>query len=141
MGKFLVCLFLGILSSATATTTSELHRFAGTWRGQFKGKTIVTVKLIEHDGKLTGTCIHTTSLEKNEKGELTRVGEAQTEDRILEATMNDSGLLLSIADNGDAQQPLKCVIRLTGKDEGELQIVGSADDKWNPWKIKRVAGS
>jgi len=117
----------------------DFHSFEGTWRGQFQGKTFITLKLIEHDGKLTGTCVHTTSLEKNSKGELTHVGENQTEDRILEARLKDSTLLISIADNGNAQQPMQCVVRLTGKNEGELQIVSASTDEWKPWRIARTA--
>ena len=108
----------------------DFHSFVGTWR--------ITLKMIEHDGKLTGTCVHTTSLEKNSKGELTHVGETQTEDPILEARLKDSALLISISDNGDAQQPMQCVVLLTGKNEGELQIVSSSE--WKPWRIVRTTG-
>jgi hypothetical protein len=79
-------------------------------------------------------------LEKNSKGELTRVAETQTVDSIIEARLKDSGLLISIADNGDAQQPMQCVVRLTGKNEGELQIVSSGADEWKPWRIVRTSG-
>ena len=122
-----------------AATGPDFHSFAGTWRGRFKGKTFITLKLIDRDGKLAGTCVHTTSLEKNSKGELTQVGETQTEDPIVEARLKDSGLLISIADNGNVQQPLQCVVRLTGKNEGELQIVAPGEAEWKPWKIERTA--
>jgi len=135
----LVALFFSLLVGAAATGP-DFHSFAGTWRGQFKGKTFITLKLIEHDGKLAGTCVHTTSLEKNSKGELTQIGETQTEDPIVEARLKDSGLLISIADNGNAQQPMQCVVRLTGKNEGELQIVSPGAVEWKPWKIERTAG-
>jgi hypothetical protein len=134
--------FVGLCFSvlaAFAATRPGFHSFAGTWRGQFQGKTFITLKLIEHDGKLTGTCVHTTSLEKNAKGELTHVADTQTEDPILEARLQ-SGLLLSIADNGDAQRPLQCVVRLTGKNEGELQIVSPSAGEWKPWRIVRTTG-
>jgi len=124
---------------AFAATGPGLHSFAGTWRGQFQGKTFITLKLIEHDGKLGGTCVHTTSLEKNSKGALTHVGETQTVDPILEARLKDSALLISIADNGNSQQPMQCVVRLTGKNEGELQIVSSGLDEWKPWRIVRTS--
>jgi hypothetical protein len=141
--RFLVTSCLVALSFSllvtSAATGPDFRSFAGTWRGQFKGKTFVTLKLIEHDGKLAGTCVHTTRLEKNLKGELTHVGETQTEDPILEARLKDSRLLISIADNGNVQQPLQCVVRLTGKNEGELQIVSPGDAEWKPWKIKRTA--
>ena len=133
----LVALCFGVL--VTFAGGPDFHSFEGTWRGQFQGKTFITLKLIEHDGKLTGTCVHTTSLEKNSKGELTHVGENQTEDRILEARLKDSTLLISIADNGNAQQPMQCVVRLTGKNEGELQIVSASTDEWKPWRIARTA--
>ena len=136
----LVALFFSLLVSSAATAP-DFRSFAGTWRGQFKGKTFITLKLIEHDGKLTGTCVHTTSLEKNSKGELTHVAETQTEDPILEAHLKESELQISIADNGDAQQPMQCVLRLTGKNEGELQIVSPGDAEWAPWKIERTASN
>ena len=134
----LVALCFGVLVAFAAG--SDPHSFAGTWRGQFQGKTFITLKLIEHDGKLTGTCVHTTSLEKNSKGELTHVGENQTEDPILEARLKDSALLISIADDGNAQQPMQCVVRLTGKNEGALQIVSPSADEWKPWRIVRTPG-
>ena len=133
---WLVALCFSVLVAFAAGP--DFHSFAGTWRGQFQGKTFITLTLIEHDGRLTGTCVHTTSLEKNSKGELTHVGEAQTEDPILEARLKDSALLISIADNGDAQQPMQCAVRLTGKNEGELQIVSSSE--WKPWRIVRTTG-
>jgi len=52
--------------------------------------------------------------------------------------LKDSALLISISDNGDAQQPMQCVVLLTGKNEGELQIVSSSE--WKPWRIVRTTG-
>lgn len=135
----LVVLFFTLLL-ALAATGLDFHSFAGTWRGQFQGKTFITLKLIEHDGKLGGTCVHTTSLEKNSKGELTHVAETQTEDPIVEARLKGSALSISIADNGDVQQPMQCVVRLTGKNEAELQIVSTGAVEWKPWKIVRTPG-
>jgi hypothetical protein len=125
---------------AFASPGPDFHSFAGTWRGQFQGKTFIKLTLIEHDGKLGGTCIRTTSLEQNSKGELTHVGETQTEDPILEARLKDSALLISVADNGNAREPLQCVVRLTGKNEGELQIVSPSAVEWKPWRIVRTTG-
>ena len=125
--------------AAFAATRPDFHSFVGTWQGKFQGKTFVTLKLIERDGKLTGTCVHTTRLEKNAKGELTHVADTQTEDPILEARL-ESGLLISIADNGNAQEPMQCVVRLTGKNEGELQIVSPSAVEWKPWRIVRTTG-
>lgn len=136
--SWLVALFFGLVV-ASVVAGPDLRSFAGIWQGQFNGKTFVALKLIEHDGKLTGTCVHTTSLEKNSKGELTHVAETQTEDPILEAQLKESELQISIADNGNAQEPMQCVLRLTGKNEGELQIVSSDAGDWKPWKIKRAA--
>ena len=133
----LVALFFGLLI-ATAVAGPDLHSFAGTWQGQFDGKTFITLKLIESDGKLTGTCVHTTGLEKNSKGELTHVEETQTEDPIVEAHLKESQLQISIADNGNAREPMQCVLRLTGKNGAELQIVSPGADEWKPWKIKRT---
>lgn len=134
----LVALFFGLLV-VSVVAGPDLHRFAGTWQGQFNGKSFVTLKLIEHDGKLTGTCVHTTGLDKNERGELTHVAEAQTEDPILEAQLKESELQISIAENGNAQHPMHCALRLTGKNEGELQIVPPSSNEWKPWKVKRAA--
>lgn len=135
----LVALFFRLLLGTSAVAGPDLHSFAGTWQGQFDGKTFITLKLIEHDGKLTGTCVHTTSLEKNARGELTHVEETQTEDSILETHLKGSELQISIPDNGNAREPMQCVLRLTGKNEGELQIVSSGADEWKPWKVKRTA--
>lgn len=133
-----VALFFGLLLGASAVAGPDLRSFAGTWQGQFDGKTFVTLKLIEHEGKLTGTCVHTTSLEKNARGELTNVAETQTEDSIVEAHLKGSELQISIADNGNAREPMQCALRLTGKNEGELQIVSDDAVAWKPWKVKRT---
>ena len=100
----LVALCFGVLVAFAAGP--DFHSFAGTWRGQFQGKTFITLKLIEHDGKLTGTCVHTTSLEKNSKGELTHVGENQTEEPKNEARLNDYSLHINNADKFNAKQPM-----------------------------------
>lgn len=85
---------------ASAVAGPDLHSFAGTWQGQFNGKTFVTLKLIERDLKIDGYVRSHDGPGENARGELTHVDETQTEDPIVEAHLKESELQISIADNG-----------------------------------------
>jgi hypothetical protein len=137
-GCLAVCLFFGSLANS-AYIVPDLHSFVGIWHGQFRGTTFVTLKLKEQDRKLVGTCLHTIRIERNSKGELIRVSETNTEDQVLATHIEEARLILLIADNGNEREPLKCAIRLTGKDAGELQVISSDGVAWKPWKVQRTS--
>jgi hypothetical protein len=122
----------------SASVPANLTDFAGGWRGQFQGRTFVHLNLKMVGDKLTGTCTHTVTIEKNSAGELTRVDEKQTDDQILEVRSEGKKLLLKIADNGDAQNAMECVFWLTSKSQGNLQVLGSDGGTWKPWKLERA---
>jgi len=138
------CLTLPLLSvqiAQSASLRTNLEEFAGVWQGEFKGHTFITLTLKIEAGKLVGTCIHTTSLEKNSAGELTRVDEKNSTDRILDSRLDGNKLVLKIADNGDEQNTMECAFWLTSRNRGELEVVAPDDDKWKPWKMLRTSSA
>jgi beta-lactamase regulating signal transducer with metallopeptidase domain len=136
------CLTLPLLSVQIANSASlptNLQEFAGSWQGEFKGHIFIILNLKIEAGKLVGTCIHTINLEKNSIGELTRVDEKSSTDRILGSRLDGNKLVLKIADNGDEQNTMECAFWLTSRNRGELEIVAPDDDKWKPWKLVRTS--
>jgi len=130
---------LSVRVANAASVPTNLTDFAGSWRGQFKGRTFILLNLKMSGNKLTGTCIHTVSIEKNSAGELTHVDEKNTEDQILDVRLDGNKLFLKIADNGDAQNAMECAFWLTSKDQGNLQVLGSDSGTWKPWKLARTS--
>jgi beta-lactamase regulating signal transducer with metallopeptidase domain len=136
------CLTLPSLSVQIANSANlpmNLQEFAGSWQGEFKGHIFITFNLKIEAGKLVGTCTHTISLEKNSTGELTRVDEKSSTDRILDSRLDANKLVLKIADNGDEQNAMECAFWLTSRNRGELEVVAPDDDKWKPWKLVRTS--
>jgi len=136
------CLTLPLLSVQIANSASlptNLQDFAGSWQGEFKGHIFITLNLKIEAGKLVGTCTHTISLEKNSVGELTRVDEKSSTDRILDSRLDGNKLVLKIADNGDEQNTMECAFWLSSRNRGELEVVAPDDDKWKPWKLVRTS--
>ena len=130
---------LSVSVANSASVATSLTDFAGSWRGQFKGRTFILLNLKVSGDKLTGTCTHTVSIEKNSAGELTHVDAKNTEDQILDVRLDGNKLFLKIADNGDAQNAMECEFWLTSKDYGNLQVLGSDSGTWKPWKLVRTS--
>jgi beta-lactamase regulating signal transducer with metallopeptidase domain len=124
--------------ASSASLPTNLTDFGGSWRGQFRGRTFVLLNLHVIGDKLTGTCTHTISIERNSAGELTHVDEKNTEDQIVEVRLDGNRLFLKIADNGDAQNAMECAFWLTSKDQAALQVLSSNGGTWKPWKLART---
>jgi len=120
---------LSVQIANSANLPTNLQEFAGSWQGEFKGHVFITLNLKIDADKLVGTCI----------GELTRVDEKSSTDRILDSRLDESKLDLKIADNGDEQNAMKCALWLTSRNRGELEVVASDNDKWKRWKLVRTS--
>lgn len=139
VGGAIIVPLLAVQVANSASVPMNLTDFAGGWRGQFKGRTFVLLNLKMSGDKLTGTCTHTISIEKNSAGELTHVDEKKTEDQILEVRLDGKKLFLKIADNGDAQNAMECAFWLTSRDQAALQVLSSDSKEWKPWKMTRTS--
>ena len=76
----------------------------------------------EDRGKLTGTCMHTASLAEDDEGRLTRVEEKQVLDKIVDAQVPGTNVVLSIGDEGDPRNPAKFELKLTEPDFGWVVV-------------------
>jgi hypothetical protein len=138
LGGVIIAPLFSMQLASSASLPTDLKDFSGTWQGEFRGHTFVLLNLRLSGNKLMGTCIHTVTIEKNSAGELTRVGDRNTEDQILDAHQDGRKLLLKIADNGNAQNAMQCAFWLTSKNEAALQVLSSDSSEWKPWKMTRT---
>lgn len=122
--------------------TANLRAFVGTWTAQFQGKSFVTLVMKESGGKLTGTCLHTVSMAEDDQGRLTRVEEKQVQDKIVDAQVSGTNVVLSIGEEGDPRDPAKFELRLSGSGAAEMRPVHHPENKittqW--WKLNRTSG-
>jgi len=121
---------------------ADLKPFVGTWTAQFQGKTFVTLTMKEDRGKLTGTCLHSVSLAEDDQGRITRVEEEQVLDKIVDAQVSGTNVVLSIGDEGDPRNPAAFELKLTGPGTVEMRPVHHAENRittqW--WKLSRTSG-
>ncbi len=122
------------------STGADLQQFVGTWHALFKGKTFLTVKLEQQQGKLTGTVSHA-DLQVGKDGELTSAEAHEGSDPIVEAKLT-GGVLLITTKEEDSQDTIQCEMKLTGTDQGELRVLAPPDVPTpKPWKLERAKGS
>jgi hypothetical protein len=122
------------------STEAELQQFVGTWHAQFKGKTFLTIKLEQQQGKLTGTVSHA-DLQVGKDGELTSAEEHEGSDPIVEAKLT-GGVLLITTKEETSQDTIQCEMKLTGTDQAELRVLAPPDVPTpKPWKLERAKGS
>jgi Zn-dependent protease with chaperone function len=121
---------------------ANLKAFIGVWTARFQGKTFVTLTMKDDEGKLTGTCMHTVSMAEDDKGQLTRVEEKQILDKILNAQISGTNVVLSIGDGENPRNIAKFEIRLTRSTDAEMRPVHHLENKittqW--WKLGRSSG-
>src|SRR5882757_8032182 len=84
-----------LFQQASALDTTDPGKgFIGTWQAQFQGKTFVTIKLEEQNGKLTGTISHS-QIQLDNQGELTSAEAQDGEDSFTEAKLSEKVLHLT----------------------------------------------
>ena len=121
-------------------TEAELQQFVGTWHALFKGKTFLTIKLEQQQGKLAGTVSHA-DMQVGKDGELTSAEEQEGSDPIVEAKLTGGALLITTKE-GTSEETIQCEMKLTGTDQGELRILAPPDVPTpKPWKLERAKGS
>lgn len=138
LGSILSVVLFG-QTAPSATLAPDLQRFVGTWQGQFKGKTFMTIKLGEQSARLSGTVIHTTNIAFDDSGNILGVDITNTEDRVIEAHTIHGKLILKITDNGDQRNPVQCELALSGKDRGIFRMVVAPPKQLKPWNVERIS--
>ena len=102
----------------------------------------MTLNIKEDGGNLTGTCMHTVSMAEDDQGQLTRVEDKQTLDKILHVQIFGTNAVLSIGESEDPQNVARFDIRLTGASAAEMRPVHHLENKittqW--WRLGRSSG-
>ena len=135
----LFCLWLQQLS---ALDTSDANQaFAGIWQAQFQGKTFVTIKLEDQNGKLSGS-ITNSQIQLDNQGELTSAEPQVGEDAFTEIKVSDKVLhLTSKSTNG--QDTTQYEMEINGTDQAELRFVGlpSGVTTPKPWTLHKAVAA
>ncbi len=126
-----------IQQASSLDTTDPNKAFIGTWQAQFQGKTFVTIKLEEQNGKLTGTISHS-QIQLDNQGEVTSAAPQDGEDSFTEATLSDKVLHLT-SKGANATDATQYEIELKGADQAELRFVGlpAGATVPKPWTLTR----
>ena len=140
----LIASSFSIQVARAGNTPADLQRFVGTWEGKFKDKTFVSLKLLAKDGKLYGT-VSRVNIQMTPSGILTDASALAGEDAISEAAPDGTVLHLNtkakghvVTTAGDFEESIQFDLRLTGRDQAELQIAGApAGMVPAPWKLER----
>ena len=131
----LSCLLIQQLSALD--TTDPNKAFVGAWQAQFQGKTFVTIKLEEQNGKLTGTISHS-RIQLDNQGELTSAEPQDGEDSFTEIKVN--GKILHLTSKGaNGQNATQYEIEFPGAGQAELRFVGlpTGATAPKPWTLLR----
>jgi hypothetical protein len=103
--------------------TFQPQAFAGTWKAEFHKQTWLTLILVESKGSLTGSLTHATEISSDDEGDLTKVGDEMSTDKIVRTELQGETLLITGKDEDGNEDQYKLV--LTGKDSADLQAVTS----------------
>src|SRR6201986_3986349 len=74
--------FSCVLSLAQNAAAPQLGEFAGTWRAQFKKQTWLLLPLVPGGHSLTGTIQHSIQISADDEGDITRVDDEMSIDKI-----------------------------------------------------------
>jgi hypothetical protein len=137
-----VFLLLGVgflQGQATTTAADELSAFAGTWKAEFHGRAFIILHLSAKEQKLVGSCSHSRSINWGRDGELTIVSDEMADDKVIEARLIQSRLVVKIANSESPEDIVTIELKLTGKDQAEGRLLNLPPDapKLKPWVLKR----
>lgn len=135
----LFCLWLQQLSGLDTSDANQA--FAGIWQAQFHGKTFVTIKLEDQNGKLSGS-ITNSQIQLDNQGELTSAEPQVGEDAFTEIKVSDKVLhLTSKSTNG--QDTTQYEMEINGTDQAELRFVGlpSGVTTPKPWTLHKAVAA
>lgn len=124
---------------AIGSAGTDLSAFAGTWKADFHGQPFIVLHLSEKERKLVGSCSHSRSINWGRDGELTIVSDEMTDDKIIDARLAQSGLVIKIANSESPEDIVTIELKLTGKDQAEGRLLNLPRDapKLKPWVLKR----
>ena len=146
------CLTASLFSIQVAranSTGADLQRFSGTWEVKFKDKVFVSLKLVAKDCKISGT-VSRVNIQISPSGILTDASALAGEDVISETTPEGTVLRVNTKAKGhvrtlagDSEELIQYDMRLTSREQAELQIVGSPTrmPAPAPWKLERKRAS
>jgi len=136
--SFAVVLYCLLAQQVFALDTADANQaFAGTWQAQFQGKTFVTIKLEDQNGKLAGSISHS-QIQLDNQGELTSAEAQDGEDAFTEIKVSDKVLHLT-SKGANGQDTTQYEMELTGTDEATLKFVGlsSGVTAPKPWTLHK----
>lgn len=136
---FLLLALILPYGQTTASSTTDLAAFAGTWKTEFHGQSFIILHLREKEQKLVGSCSHSRSINWGRDGELTIVSEEMADDKVLDARLIDSKLVVKIANAESPEDIVTIELKLTGEDQAEGRLLDLPPDapKLKPWLFKR----
>jgi beta-lactamase regulating signal transducer with metallopeptidase domain len=116
--------------------------FAGTWVGEFHGRTFLTLTLKENAGKLAGTCVHAVDMAEDANGQLIRIADKRVLDPVVDARVSGTDAVLAIGAAGDPHKVAKFDLRLIGESRAEMRPVhhpeNSVTTEW--WDLHQEVG-
>ncbi len=146
-------LFILVLLAGGAASQDEIHfppdtvapaprssRFLGTWEGQFRGKTCITVKLIDARGKINGT-VERNRVRRDRNGEIIQIEEQKSEGRVIDAKPIRDVLRFGVKDNGSGMvERFEMVWKRNASAElVELSSGVHGNALVKPWKLTRAS--
>lgn len=142
--KILFAIFLSCLlieQASALDTTDSNQAFSGAWQAQFQGKTFVTIKLEDLNGKLTGAITHS-QIQLDNQGELTSAEPQDGEDAFTDIKVSDKTLLLT-SKGANGLDTTQYQMELNGTDQAELRFVGlpSGTTTPKPWTLHRAVAA
>jgi hypothetical protein len=137
---FALLLPVSLVQTQNATDgTPDFKTFVGTWKTEFKGQPFIVLHLREKEQKLIGSCTHSRSINWGRDGDLTIVSDEMTDDKVLDARLADTKLVVTIANSESPEDVVTIELKLTGKDQAEGRLLKLPPDvpKQKPWLFKR----
>lgn len=131
--------FLLLLASLSTAQNHKLSDYAGTWQSSFQGKPFMTIKLLEKDGKLTGTVSHG-NIEADPNGDVKKAEAEPGESEIVDSRLLALGDLELKTRDSDSDE-MTIVFKLADEKTGSIRFVvpeGEGVPKIKPLKVQKV---
>ena len=117
--------------------TPKPAEFAGVWNAEFHKKVWLVLTLETSKDGLTGTLQHSVQISADDEGDLTRVDDEMSTDKIVKTELEGSVLTIRTRDEDGDEDDYR--LTLTGPDSAELQSsVGENAMSPKPFKLKRA---
>ncbi len=132
-----VLLLLAGVSLAQSRKPSD---YAGTWQSSFQGKPFMTIKLVEKDGKLTGT-VSNGNMEADPNGDLTKAEAEPGESEVVDSRLLALGDLELKTRDPDSDELTTIIFKLADEKTGFIRFVvpeGVEVPKIKPLKVQKV---